>query len=385
MYLVFTALGYLAIDEKGNVKSYKNLSFEEVIEENLKLDRGEFTENLKSFVGQFDKKTELKIVDDKIFNVLEKNKYKVKLIEEPKIINSLQKKAKEYLIKEKKLSEEEYYNLIRSFSTEITKIRIKEEQQRRDRIIIQVIEGIDELNKTINILVGRLVEWYGLYFPELYGILKDNEKFVDLITKEPNRFNLNEEILTKLGFSEKVSKKIIETSITSAGADFDEKDLNMIRMFAEKIKYLYEENRKLEKYLEELMKEVAPNLESITGATIGARLIAKSGGLKELASLPASTIQVLGAEKALFKHLKYGTKPPKHGILFQHPLVHSAPKWQRGKIARLLANKISIAARADYFSQKDIRDILRRDIDKRVEMIKKLYAEPPKIKKKKKT
>jgi nucleolar protein 56 len=385
VYLVFTALGYLAIDEKGNVKSYKNLSFEEVIEENLKLDRGEFTENLKSFVGQFDKKTELKIVDDKIFNVLEKNKYKVKLIEEPKIINSLQKKAKEYLIKEKKLSEEEYYNLIRSFSTEITKIRIKEEQQRRDRIIIQVIEGIDELNKTINILVGRLVEWYGLYFPELYGILKDNEKFVDLITKEPNRFNLNEEILTKLGFSEKVSKKIIETSITSAGADFDEKDLNMIRMFAEKIKYLYEENRKLEKYLEELMKEVAPNLESITGATIGARLIAKSGGLKELASLPASTIQVLGAEKALFKHLKYGTKPPKHGILFQHPLVHSAPKWQRGKIARLLANKISIAARADYFSQKDIRDILRRDIDKRVEMIKKLYAEPPKIKKKKKT
>jgi nucleolar protein 56 len=385
VYLVFTALGYLAIDEKGNVKSYKNLSFEEVIEENLKLDRGEFTENLKSFVGQFDKKTELKIVDDKIFNVLEKNKYKVKLIEEPKIINSLQKKAKEYLIKEKKLSEEEYYNLIRSFSTEITKIRIKEEQQRRDRIIIQVIEGIDELNKTINILVGRLVEWYGLYFPELYGILKDNEKFVDLITKEPNRFNLNEEILTKLGFSEKVSKKIIETSITSAGADFDEKDLNMIRMFAEKIKYLYEENRKLEKYLEELMKEVAPNLESITGATIGARLIAKSGGLKELASLPASTIQVLGAEKALFKHLKYGTKPPKHGILFQHPLVHSAPKWQRGKIARLLANKISIAARADYFSQKDIRDILRRDIDKRIEMIKKLYAEPPKIKKKKKT
>jgi nucleolar protein 56 len=385
VYLVFTALGYLAIDEKGNVKSYKNLSFEEAIEENLKLDRGEFTENLKSFVGQFDKKTELKIVDDKIFNVLEKNKYKVKLIEEPKIINSLQKKAKEYLIKEKKLSEGEYYNLIRSFSTEITKIRIKEEQQRRDRIIIQVIEGIDELNKTINILVGRLVEWYGLYFPELYGILKDNEKFVDLITKEPNRFNLNEEILTKLGFSEKVSKKIIETSITSAGADFDEKDLNMIRMFAEKIKYLYEENRKLEKYLEELMKEVAPNLESITGATIGARLIAKSGGLKELASLPASTIQVLGAEKALFKHLKYGTKPPKHGILFQHPLVHSAPKWQRGKIARLLANKISIAARADYFSQKDIRDILRRDIDKRVEMIKKLYAEPPKIKKKKKT
>jgi nucleolar protein 56 len=385
VYLIFTALGYLAIEENGNVKSYKSLSFEEAIEENSKLEKGEFTETLKLFVNQVDKKTELKTVDDKIFNVLVKNKYKAKIVEEPKIIIFLQKKAKEYLIKEKKLSEEEYYNLLRSFSTEITKIRIKEEQQRRDKIIIQIIEGIDELNKTINILVGRLVEWYGLYFPELYNILKDNERFVDLIIKEPNRFNLNEEILTKLGYSEKVSEKIIEASIKSAGADFDEKDLNAIRNFAEKIKHLYEENRRLEKYLDELMKEIAPNLESIAGATIGARLIAKSGGLKELANLPASTIQVLGAEKALFKHLKYGTKPPKHGILFQHPLVHSAPKWQRGKIARLLANKISIAARADYFSQKDIRDILRRDIDKRVEMIKKLYAEPPKIKKKKKT
>jgi nucleolar protein 56 len=385
VYLIFTALGYLAIEENGNVKSYKSLSFEEAIEENSKLEKGEFTETLKLFVNQVDKKTELKTVDDKIFNVLVKNKYKAKLVEEPKIIIFLQKKAKEYLIKKKKLSEEEYYNLLRSFSTEITKIRIKEEQQRRDKIIIQIIEGIDELNKTINILVGRLVEWYGLYFPELYNILKDNERFVDLIIKEPNRFNLNEEILTKLGYSEKVSEKIIEASIKSAGADFDEKDLNAIRNFAEKIKHLYEENRRLEKYLDELMKEIAPNLESIAGATIGARLIAKSGGLKELANLPASTIQVLGAEKALFKHLKYGTKPPKHGILFQHPLVHSAPKWQRGKIARLLANKISIAARADYFSQKDIRDILRRDIDKRVEMIKKLYAEPPKIKKKKKT
>jgi nucleolar protein 56 len=385
VYLIFTALGYLAIEETGNVKSYKSLSFEEAIEENSKLEKGEFTETLKLFVNQVDKKTELKTVDDKIFNVLVKNKYKAKLVEEPKIIIFLQKKAKEYLIKEKKLSEKEYYNLLRSFSTEITKIRIKEEQQRRDKIIIQIIEGIDELNKTINILVGRLVEWYGLYFPELYNILKDNERFVDLIIKEPNRFNINEEILTKLGYSEKVSEKIIEASIKSAGADFDEKDLNAIRNFAEKIKHLYEENRRLEKYLDELMKEIAPNLESIAGATIGARLIAKSGGLKELANLPASTIQVLGAEKALFKHLKYGTKPPKHGILFQHPLVHSAPKWQRGKIARLLANKISIAARADYFSQKDIRDILRRDIDKRVEMIKKLYAEPPKIKKKKKT
>ncbi len=385
MYLIFTPLGYLALDEKGNVSHYRKLSLEEAIEEGTKLEQGEFTESLKSFVNKLDKKSELKIIDDKIFDTLAKNGYKVKLLEDVKIINLIQKKAKEFLIKEEKLNEEEYYNLIRNFSIEITKIRIKGEQQRRDRIVIQVIESIDELNKTINILVERLVEWYGLYFPELYNILKDNERFTDLIINEPNRFNLNEEILIKLGFSEKISKRIVEAAIKTAGADFDEKDLEIIRSFAQKIKLLYEENRKLESYLEEIMKEIAPNLESITGATIGARLIAKSGGLKELANLPASTIQVLGAEKALFKHLKYGTKPPKHGILFQHPLVHSAPKWQRGKIARLLANKITIAARADYYSQKNIKEMLKRDIEKRIAMIRKLYAEPPKVKKKKKT
>jgi Protein implicated in ribosomal biogenesis, Nop56p homolog len=385
VYLIFTPLGYLALDEKGNVSHYRKLSLEEAIEEGTKLEQGEFTESLKSFVNKLDKKSELKIIDDKIFDTLAKNGYKVKLLEDVKIINLIQKKAKEFLIKEEKLNEEEYYNLIRNFSIEITKIRIKGEQQRRDRIVIQVIESIDELNKTINILVERLVEWYGLYFPELYNILKDNERFTDLIINEPNRFNLNEEILIKLGFSEKISKRIVEAAIKTAGADFDEKDLEIIRSFAQKIKLLYEENRKLESYLEEIMKEIAPNLESITGATIGARLIAKSGGLKELANLPASTIQVLGAEKALFKHLKYGTKPPKHGILFQHPLVHSAPKWQRGKIARLLANKITIAARADYYSQKNIKEMLKRDIEKRIAMIRKLYAEPPKVKKKKKT
>jgi len=229
-------LGYLALDEKGNVSHYRKLSLEEAIEEGTKLEQGEFTESLKSFVNKLDKKSELKIIDDKIFDTLAKNGYKVKLLEDVKIINLIQKKAKEFLIKEEKLNEEEYYNLIRNFSIEITKIRIKGEQQRRDRIVIQVIESIDELNKTINILVERLVEWYGLYFPELYNILKDNERFTDLIINEPNRFNLNEEILIKLGFSEKISKRIVEAAIKTAGADFDEKDLEIIRSFATKNK-----------------------------------------------------------------------------------------------------------------------------------------------------
>lgn len=102
-----------------------------------------------------------------------------------------------------------------------------------------------------------------------------------------------------------------------------------------------------------------------------------AGGLERLARLPASTIQVLGAEKALFRFLKTGRGSPKHGVIFQHPLIHTAPKWQRGKIARALATKISIAARIDYFSKEDRGAQLREALEKRVEEIRRKYASPP--------
>jgi len=129
-------------------------------------------------------------------------------------------------------------------------------------------------------------------------------------------------------------------------------------------------------YVESQMKKVAPNVAEIAGATIGARLMAKAGGLDRLAILPASTIQILGAEKALFRALRTGARPPKHGILFQHQAVHTAPKWQRGKIARTLANKIAIAARVDYYRGSEDASI-KAGLDKRLESIKERYKEPP--------
>jgi nucleolar protein 56 len=113
----------------------------------------------------------------------------------------------------------------------------------------------------------------------------------------------------------------------------------------------------------------------VAGATIGARLIAKAGGLDRLARLPASTVQVLGAEKALFRALRTGARPPKHGILFQHDAVHTAPKWQRGKIARALANKIAIAARIDFYRGTK-EGGLTATLEKRLDEIRVKYKEP---------
>jgi nucleolar protein 56 len=113
----------------------------------------------------------------------------------------------------------------------------------------------------------------------------------------------------------------------------------------------------------------------MAGAGIGARLIAKAGSLKRMAEMPASTVQVLGAEKALFRALKTGGRPPKHGIIFQHPAIHAAPIWQRGKVARLLGAKLVLAARIDYYSGKLNQQLVDK-MNAKLEEIKKKYPEP---------
>src|SRR4030043_664417 len=134
----------------------------------------------------------------------------------------------------------------------------------------------------------------------------------------------------------------------------------------------------MESYLDKTMSQVAPNTQAMVGSLLGARLIAVAGGLRNLAMRPASTIKVLGAEKALFRSLKTGARPPKHGLIFQHTLLHDAKRWQRGKIARVIAGKLAIAARADAFGQGHfIGEQLKADIKNRIAEIHEKYKEPP--------
>ena len=134
----------------------------------------------------------------------------------------------------------------------------------------------------------------------------------------------------------------------------------------------------MEEYVDNTMEEMAPNVKAVAGALLGARMISIAGSLQNLAMRPASTIQVLGAEKALFRSLKTGARPPKHGLIFQHTLLHDAKRWQRGKIARVIAGKLAIAARADAFGEGHyIGAQLKEDINKRIEEIREKYKEPP--------
>jgi len=144
-----------------------------------------------------------------------------------------------------------------------------------------------------------------------------------------------------------------------------------VKPFEKTLAVVNDEIQRLQDQIEIDMKTLAPNTSKIIGPLVGARLIALAGGMQRMAMLPASTVQILGAEKALFRFKKEGGRPPKHGVIFQHPLINRAQKTERGRIARLLANKISTAMKADVFTKRDIADELQKDIDIRLQEIRK--------------
>ncbi len=252
---------------------------------------------------------------------------------------------------------------------------ITETSSREDLQLVHAIQGLDELDRSVNITSERVVEWYGLHFPELQGLLGDNMLLCRLVAEVGPRENFSEEALQGKGFSEKKIEALVLAASESKGGEVAERDMNRTTGLARFALNGAGEREKLAEYVESTMKRIAPNTTEVAGATIGARLIAKAGGLDRLARLPASTVQVLGAEKALFRALRTGSRPPKHGILFQHEAVHTAPKWQRGKIARALANKIAIAARIDYYRGEKEGGITAT-LEKRLDEIRVKYKEP---------
>lgn len=276
-------------------------------------------------------------------------------------------------------SEEEVNDFLRNFSLEYSKQQIRDMSGKEDLQIIEGINSLDEVDKAINIFTARINEWYGLHFPELEHLIKDSDTYFKFVSLGLDRNTITEPDLTIFNFSEKKLNTIFEAAQNSKGGDINSKDLLMISILSDNVINLVKMRDKMLNYINVLMNKVAPNLSSIAGETIGARLIAKVGGLFKLAKLSSSTIQVLGAEKALFRSLKSGNRPPKHGIIFQHDMVHSSPKWQRGKIARSLASKIAIAARIDAFrGSKDID--IENSLDERYLEIQSKYASPPAIK-----
>jgi len=265
----------------------------------------------------------------------------------------------------------------RNVSLELAKLRIKGASEKRDLIVAQGIQTLDDLDRTVNLFMGRLREWYGVYFPELDRLVEKHETYARLAMNLGDRENYTADSLEKENVPKERAQLVVKAAESSMGADIAEADLTQIQALAKDVLEFYELRKNLENYVDRTMEEMAPNVRAVAGALLGARLIAMAGSLQNLAMRPASTIQVLGAEKALFRSLKTGARPPKHGLIFQHTLLHDAKRWQRGKIARIIAGKLAIAARADAFGGKYIGDLLKAQVNSRLEEIREKYKEPP--------
>ena len=265
----------------------------------------------------------------------------------------------------------------RNVSMAIAKLKIKTSSEHRDLIIAQAIQTLDDLDRTVNLFMSRLREWYGVHFPELDRLVDKHETYARLIELIGDRENFSISNLKETSMQEERATKLSQAATNSMGAELKVVDLNQIRILSKDVLSLYELRKGMEKYVDATMESVAPNTRAVAGALLGARLISIAGSLRNLAMRPASTIQVLGAEKALFRSLKTGARPPKHGLIFQHALLHDAKRWQRGKIARALAGKIAIAVRTDAFNGKFVGDSLKKAVEKRLEEIKRKYKDPP--------
>ncbi|MET1125197.1 MAG: RNA-processing protein [Archaeoglobaceae archaeon] len=211
-------------------------------------------------------------------------------------------------------SEEEYYSTLRKVAIKVAEKKVERELKREDRYVVALVKALEELDETINLL---------------------KEKLEDI-------------------------EDVKESEIT--------------RAFRERIRSLESLRREVEKEIEDVMTKIAPNLTEIAGAKIAAKLLERAGRFEKLVRMPASKIQLIGAEKSLYKALarmRKGKKAkiPKHGVIFLHPFIRTLPKSKRGKMARFLAAKIAIAAKIDYF-RGELEEGLYEAVKKRYEELR---------------
>ncbi len=210
--------------------------------------------------------------------------------------------------------------------------QVRKQLARPDMKLIAAVHTRDSIINVTNILYERLEEWVTLHDIKIKG------------RSLPDRV------------------RSVEKQITS----LPKGDQKVLAELIERIKDMMMYRKMLNEYIDRLTDDCCPNVKHLVGSDLAAQLITLAGGVERLALFPASTVQLLGAEKALFRHIKTGAKPPKYGVLFKHPKVIHAPRKKKGKIARIIAAHVSIAARADAFTGNWIGDRLKEDMEKRI-------------------
>ena len=250
----------------------------------------------------------------------------------------------------KGISEADYKAMSLGLAHSISRYKLKFSAEKVDVMIIQAISLLDDLDKELNNYAMRLKEWYSWHFPELIDIVSDYLLYAKVVLKVGMRTNVREMELKDL-IPEDVEKEIHEAAEKSMGTEISADDEVHIKDLATQVIEMYEYRESLANYLKARMGAVAPNLSVMVGEIVGSRLIAKAGSLVNLAKLPSSTVQILGAEKALFKAMRTKHNTPKYGLIYHASLVGAAPVSVKGKVARSLAAKCALCIRYDALGE----------------------------------
>ncbi|XP_048091309.1 nucleolar protein 58 isoform X3 [Alosa alosa] len=232
----------------------------------------------------------------------------------------------------------------------LSRYKLKFSPDKVDTMIVQAISLLDDLDKELNNYIMRCREWYGWHFPELGKIITDNLAYCKSVRKIGARTNVATTDLSDI-LPEEVEAEVKLAAEISMGTEVSEEDILNVRHLCDQVIEISEYRTQLYDYLKNRMMAIAPNLTVMVGELVGARLISHAGSLLNLAKHPASTVQILGAEKALFRALKTRRDTPKYGLIYHASLVGQSNAKIKGKISRSLAAKTALAIRYDALGE----------------------------------
>jgi nucleolar protein 56 len=374
-----TPLGLIVEGEGGVVDHHEfGESIEESLEKYLKVENGFVDRRTSRFLKKISKGSKLTLSSPTLANIMNRMGFEAELIPP-------QPTPREKLLLEAEFAKdiEEASELLHETYYLLASLLVKRDLEERDKMVIQEVDALEEYTEMINKMYERLREWYGIHFPELEGKVQSMGVYAKTVSELGNREAFTEKKLSQYGIEGERIDEILEASYRSIGAEMDLGDLLQVREHARFLTASMDRKDALEKRLYEVLNDYAPNLSALAGVRLAGVLISRAGGLRRLAIMPSGTIQLLGAEKALFRSLKSGARPPKHGVIFQHPSVNQSPRWIRGKVARALASKLAIAARLDAYGGIFRGGELREGFHERLEEIARRYPKPPpKVKRK---
>ena len=382
-YILDTLSGIFVLDDSSNMINFLDFNDDEqeILEFYKSLESGVISEDLKEIFAElknsgynefiFDNTKLKQLISQELghetsleTSSLEFKNFRLDLVTQLSNIG-LNKTKEEIAARHKKISEQ------------LIKMQVSQAGEQGDVAVIQIIETLDIIKKSISLFSVRLREWYGLHFPELTDkVIEDNIVLAKLISVLGHRNNYTEENIKKdFELNDERIRFLIENASISMGAEID---LKTVKGYADQILGLDSYRQELEDTLDGLMETTAPNLQAIIGSLVGAKLITKAGSLKKLAYMPASRIQLLGAETALYRFLKTGKGIPKHGLIFQWNQIRGSKPWIRGKISRVVSGKIGLAAKIDYFQGEYMGNEISEDLSRKIKEIELRHPTPPK-------